>query len=124
MPSDRKEYKKEWYQKNKERLKLQKKEYYQKNKEKRKAYNKAYDQTPAGIKSHRISDWKRYGVICDDWDNLYEIYINTKNCGNCNVELTEDKITTSTTRCLDHSHVTHEFRAVVCNDCNLRVLRG
>jgi len=73
------------------------------------AQQKIYRQSPEYKKSSRISDWKRYGVICDDFDTLYERYLNTEFCELCNVELTVDRYNTSTTRCLDHCHETGEF---------------
>ena len=88
-----------------------------------KAKHKVYLQTPAGIKSNRISKWKSYGVICDDWDVLYEKYINTEFCEDCKCELTEDRYNTKTTRCLDHDHNTGLFRNVVCNSCNAKLPR-
>ena len=111
-----KAYMKTYRETNKER----KKAYYEKNKEKIKAYNKVYDQTPAGKKARRTRIWKSRGVICDDFDALYEQYINTLLCEECEVELTEDKVITPTTRCLDHCHETHLFRNVLCNACNVR----
>lgn len=90
------------------------KEYREKNK----AKDKIYQQSPAGIKTRRISDWRCRGVICDDFDELYERYLNTKFCEECNVELTIDKTRTNQSRCLDHDHNTGEFRNVVCCSCN------
>jgi len=116
-----KEKKKAYYQKNKEKIKQQHIEWYQKNKEKVKEKNKEYNQTEQGKKMRRISEWKRMGIICDDYEALYNQYIHTSNCENCNIELTEDKVTTSTTRCLDHNHDTGEFRNVVCHSCNVRI---
>jgi len=116
MPFDRKEYSKQYYQKNKEK----KKEYNLKNKEKKKEYDKQYRQTEKGKKTRRIGDWKRIGVIHQNFDGLYEKFINTEHCELCSVKLTEDKRTTKTTRCLDHCHETGEFRNVLCHSCNTK----
>ena len=80
--------------------------------------NKQWKRSPAGRKSTRICDWKRMGVICDDFDTLYERYLNTKLCEDCNIELTVGGYNTSTTRCLDHDHTTGLFRNVLCLSCN------
>ena len=110
-----KEYKKEYREKNKEKTKEKEKEYYQKNKEQRKEYR----QTEQCKKTHRISNWKKRGVKCDDFASLYEYYLNCKNCEDCNIELAEG-IYGANKRCLDHSHNTGLFRNILCNTCNLK----
>ena len=107
-----------------EKKKQRAREYYQENKEKiydkTKQYQKEYRQTPEGIKSNRISNWKITGLICDDIDGLYEHYLKTTHCDECGVELTYDKISTSTTKCMDHCHETGEFRNILCHSCNIK----
>ena len=79
---------------------------------------KDYRQSDNWIKSQRVCNWKRSGVIHENFDVLYDKYINTKKCELCERDLTIDKRTTSTTRCLDHDHKTGLFRNIVCNRCN------
>ena len=125
------EYRKKYYEENKEKLAEQNKKYYYENKEKlaewqkeyredNKEKRKEYNQTETGKKKNRISNWKRKGVISDDFDALYKYFINCKNCEECNIELTEDRYNTATTRCLDHSHETGLFRNVLCQSCNVK----
>tara|TARA_R110000803_G_scaffold181293_1_gene243686 strand:+ start:343 stop:786 length:444 start_codon:yes stop_codon:yes gene_type:complete len=114
-----KESQKEYYQKNKE----SQKEYYEKNKDKISRREKEYRQTPNGIKSKRISQWKHKGIITDDYDQLYNHYLKTAYCDACKVELTYDRLTTATTKCCDHDHrITDRpnFRNILCHPCNIK----
>ena len=115
-----KEKTKDWRIKNKDKRKEYNKQWYLKNKDKRKEYNKKQYQTPEGKKSQRISHWRQRGVMCDDWDALYQKYLDTHLCELCSCPLTEDTISTSTTRCLDHCHDSGLFRNVLCWGCNVR----
>ena len=130
----KKEYNKEYYKKNREKILENKKDYNENNKEKRKIYNKdyhennkeklleihkTYKQTEAGKKSQRISDWKRYGVKHKDFNSLYDYYLNVEFCEQCNVELVEG-VLGANKKCLDHDHTTGEFRNVICQRCNIR----
>tara|TARA_R110001592_G_scaffold231236_1_gene488401 strand:- start:157 stop:600 length:444 start_codon:yes stop_codon:yes gene_type:complete len=114
-----KEKNKEYRLKNKEKINESNRQYRLNNKEKIKEYN----QTESRIKSNRISSWKRIGVITDDWNELYDHYLKTTLCNECNVVLTYDKKTTATTKCLDHDHSITDapnFRNILCNLCNVR----
>ena len=64
-------------------------------------------------KSQMIYNWKKSGLIYDDYDELYEVYIKTMECGHCKTEFTKNNC-----RCLDHNHETGLFRKIVCNRCN------
>ena len=130
-PAEVSAYNKEYYEKHKEKMNAKdrkyrethrekilekEKEYRQKNKVKIKEYR----QTEAYKKSNRIGAWKRIGVESEDFNVLYDYFINSKNCEECNVELTVDKRNTPTTRCLDHDHKTNLFRNVLCHSCNVK----
>ena len=104
MTPEQKEHKKEYN-----------KQYRIKNKQKIKELNKEYKQTPNGIKSYSIYNWKSRGVIHEDFNKLYELYINTTECMVCN-----KNFNTTKDRYLDHSHITGEYRNILCNSCNTK----
>ena len=96
-PEKRKEYMKE----------------YKRNKEYMKEYNKKYKQSENGKKSNSISLWKRRGIIHDNFDELYELYLNTTECMVCKKVFNDNF-----DRCLDHDHETGEYRQILCRYCN------
>ena len=106
----------------KEQEQEKQKEYRANHKEEMAEYNKAYKATEKGLKKHRITGWKQLGVVSDDWDLLYEKYINTTNCEHCDVELVEGKVGNNAKH-LDHDHKTGLFRAVLCKYCNTEIFR-
>ena len=117
-PEKRKEYDKEYREKNKEKIKEQKKEYCETHKEQKKEYDKEYHQTPKAIKSRRISDWIRQGIICSNYNSLHDIYISTTRCHFCKCILNQSG---SSRKCVDHDHNLpdeNNFRGILCHVCN------
>jgi hypothetical protein len=64
-------------------------------------------------KSEKIRIWKLRGVVCEDFDMLYQEYIKTTTCNHCSKDFKSTR-----DRNLDHDHSTGLFRAVVCQRCN------
>jgi hypothetical protein len=113
---------KEWRDNNKEKKKEYAKIYNEKNKDKIKEYNeknkiKEYNKTNNGKKSYRIAQWKYKGVVCEDWNALYDLYVNCWKCERCECDLVEGNYGNNK-RCLDHNHTTGLFRNVLCHRCN------
>jgi hypothetical protein len=113
------EYKKEYHQKNKEkvneRCKEYSKEYRKNNKEKISQYYKEYGLTEKGKRSFTIRGWKYQGLICDDYDEMYDKYIIAENCEECEVKFEGNG---RNQKCLDHDHTTGLFRNFLCKSCN------
>ena len=83
---------------------------------------KIYQHLPKEVKRCAIKTWKVRGLICDDYDALYNQYLNVTNCDNCSVEFGEFGDGSGNYRCMDHSKVTGLFRNFLCSRCN--VARG
>ena len=124
---ERAEYARLYYIKNKEKISQGRKErdklWRLKNKEKHKEYFTEYYKSEKGKKVSTIGQWRHRGILCFDFDLLYDIFLSTTNCEFCNVELTTDRYNTSTTKCLDHNHDINDrfnVRGVLCLSCNVK----
>ena len=86
-------------------------------KEERKAYNKEYKQTEKGKMVNIINRWKHRGLIMDnpeDYVTIYYHWLASTHCEKCNIEYTEKNF-----KCMDHCHITGEYRNILCHDCNV-----
>ena len=113
----------------KERNKIALAKYSQtdKGKEAKKKANKKYRESKNGIENRniwrgnnhdkeKISIWKSRGIITNDFNNVYDVYINTTNCDYCN-----KKFKNTLDRCLDHDHSikdNNNIRGIICRPCN------
>ena len=115
-----KEQRAAWYKANKAKCVAKTKAYYQKNKDTIKERNRKNLHTPHGQKLNRISAWKKRGVISDNYEELYDEWLNAPNCYLCGVKLEDHKEADSRAncRCLDHCHISGEFRGILCISCN------
>ena len=98
----------------KEERAAKKKEYYLKNREKILAHLKEYQKINA--KKCKICDWRRSGLV-GDLDEIYDRWINTTHCDTCKIELCSGR-KGANKKCMDHCHVSGEFRNILCNTCN------
>ena len=109
---------KRWEEENKQHRQERRKEWYENNKEQKLNKTKERDNTDEGKRYRRIKNWKKQGIIHDDFDTIYDIYINTKECDVCKVKLTEER--GKNCRNLDHDHETGYIRGILCKNCNLK----
>ncbi len=115
MVFDKKEYQKQYYQNNKEKINQRKKQYRENNKEREKERQKEYGKTPNCKKSKTISDWKGSGLELYGYtnDEVYDYYLEINHCEVCNKDLS------TTRKNMDHCHTTGCFRFVLCQSCNV-----
>lgn len=136
IKEQKKEYDKEYRQKNKERLKKYQKEYNQKNKKHKKEYNKEYwqknreqlkeyNQNNKEHKKEYNKKWrqdnkdsnkeyrykKRYNLTLEEIDQM--LIAQDHKCCICG------KILMETNRHIDHNCRTGKVRGILCPKCNL-----
>lgn len=88
-----------------------------KDPEVQKAWIKKWRQSPIGIKSTTLYNWKRSGLIDSDGDKYekrYSAYLQATNC-----EVCKSVFKDTFDKCLDHCHQTGIFRQFLCRACNI-----
>jgi len=126
----KKQKRREYYLKNQEKIKAKARAYYEANREEINQYSKAYreenlgyfydyNQRPETKKAMAIGRWKNRGITHPNWDGLWNLYQNTKNCQVCDIELCSG-IKGGNKKCLDHHHETGIVLGIVCHTCNIR----
>ena len=81
-----------------------------------KEYMKRWGQTEKGKKSRTLSNWRK-AKLKGDYDKIYDEWLNTNNCNKCNI-LLEGR--GNSKKCMDHNHITGEFRNIICHNCNMK----
>ena len=69
-------------------------------------------------KSGVIFRWKDAGIITDDWDKLFERYMNTTHCEICSCKLITGNFG-GNKKAIDHDHNTGIVRNICCHSCNM-----
>lgn len=79
--------------------------------------------SPGAVKSSKIKCWKSQGIISDNWDKIYDRYIKTLYCENCNCKLVRGGTRCKETACIDHDHLINDrdnIRNILCMSCNYK----
>ena len=103
---------------NPEKVKESYNKWRSKNKEKRNQYLKEWNKNnPEKAEKNSCKNrWKRRGLNMDTFNYVYSIYKIEKHCHLCNKEFKNKK-----DKNMDHCHVTNEYRAILCRNCNLQL---
>ena len=133
---EKREYRREWDAKNKDKIKGYRKKYYYENIETCKEQNKVwhsqnrekhnenmkiYYKSDNGKMKYRIQAWKRSGVKHDNFETLHTIFMDTKYCEKCHIQLTSGS-GLGAHKHLDHCHETGDFRNILCGSCNIKLV--
>ncbi len=96
--------------------KEQKKEYMKQWRQKNKQHLKEYSQSPQGKKNILIAKWKYRGLkeSKEFIDQIYKEYLNSEECQLCGEPYSKNNI-----KNMEHCHATGKFRNICCHRCNI-----
>lgn len=83
------------------------------NNNKRKEYIRKHQKLPRSIMLNTIRNWKRIGVIYEDYEELYENYLYFPYCMTC-----EKEFKNTLDKHLDHDHKNGRVLGFLCRSCN------
>ena len=134
LTEEQRKYQREYKKRHAQRIKdaltpeqlARKKEYARQYREKNKLIIKEKmrirNQLPEEKKQKKIREWKFRGLLCEDYNLIYDRWFNAITCESCEIKLThgESDGCKTSTKCMDHDHTTGEFRNIVCHSCNIK----
>ena len=98
--------------------------YYEEHKEEIAEYKKGYYQTPEGIKSKTLANWRTRGITFGEMTDSFfydVIYLPATQCQSCNKIF--NKTTKNDEKQADHKHEPLNpcnIRGVICFACNIK----
>ena len=81
-----------------------------------------YTKTEKGQKTTFKANWKYFGLNMENFEEIYERYKMAIFCDICECVLNVEG-NDKTRKCMDHCHLTGEFRNIVCNYCNVHICK-
>ena len=78
-----------------------------------------YRKTPEGYKMTMVSRWKQMGLI-GNYEKIWDYYLKIDKCEECECDFSVKGDGIGRFKCMDHSHITGEFRNVLCSKCNIK----
>lgn len=108
------EYMREYYRKNRDKIKRQATEYYRVNRDEKLKYQKGYHSNPENKRRWKCLDLQRRLGVTLDW---YEETLKSQG-GVCAICKTSTEETEGRRLAVDHCHETGRVRGVLCTNCN------
>ncbi len=72
------------------------------------------------LKRCRIKNWIKRGIVYPDYNDLYHyVYFECTHCEMCKEQFIDKH--NKFRRVIDHSHITHEIRGIICHSCNAKL---